>query len=455
MREGSENNVNTELIVKSSMTMKNMIKKAHFLSFLLLLFFQPALLSAQEAFPSEQFIYMDYIRSVKFYTEGLFLSYPIIELGGAGRVTLAFDDIDGDTKDYFYKVVHCDRDWKPSQLAELEYVEGYTEERLQNFQFSFKTLWPYTHYELTLPNRDTRFTKSGNYLLFIYDDTYDRQLVLTRRFVVVDPKVTIAPRVLRASQVSKFRTHQEIDFVVNHEQFKIQNPMLEVRATVLQNGRWDNAITDVPPKFIRSNSLLFDHQDLVVFPGGKEFRFLDLRSFRLVSYNIYSVERTDDGFVVQLKYDEPRSGQSYTTFNDLDGNFVIETTDQPDNQLSAEYADVVFYLKKPQPYYGEEVYLFGGLTDWTILPEYRMEYDENLGAYVGQALLKQGYYDYGYATLPLPANDKKDKKPQPDLTEIEGTWHETENQYTILIYYRPFGSRYDQVIGSVSFTSNL
>ncbi|MCB0589635.1 MAG: DUF5103 domain-containing protein [Phaeodactylibacter sp.] len=432
------------------------MKKAHHYLPFLLVILQPFLLAAQQDdFPSEDFIYMSYIRSVKFHIEGLYLSYPVIELGGAARVTLSFDDLDGDTKDYFYKVVHCDRDWKPSQLTELEYVEGYTEERIQNFEFSFKTLWPYTHYELTLPNQDTRFTKSGNYMLFVYDDTYDRQLVLARRFVVVDPKVTIDPRVLRASQVSKFRTHQEIDFVVNHEKFKIQNPMAEVRATVMQNGRWDNALTDISPKFIRSNALLFDYQDVIVFPGGKEFRFADLRSFRLVSFNIYSVERTDDGFVVQLKYDEPRAGEAYTSFNDLDGNFIIETTDQPNNTLSAEYADVVFYLKRDQPYYGKEVYLFGGLTDWDILPEYRMEYDEGLGAYVGQALLKQGYYDYAYATLPVATNDKKGPKPQPSLTEIEGSWHETENQYTILIYYRPFGSRYDQVIGSVTFSSNL
>lgn len=433
-----------------------MMKKTHRLLLLLLsLSFQPFALSAQEGFPGENFIYVDYIRSVQFHTEGLFLSYPIIELGGAARLTLSFDDLDGDTKDYFYGVVHCDRDWKPSQLAELEYVEGYTEERIQNFQFSFKALWPYTHYELTLPNRDTRFTKSGNYMLFVYDDTYERQLVLARRFVIVEPKVSIDPKVLRAAQVSKIRTHQEIDFVVNHEQLRIQNPMLEIRATVLQNGRWDNAITDIPPKFIRSNALLFDHQDLVVFPGGKEFRFLDLRSLRLVAFNIRSVERTDDGFLVQLKYDEPRSGQAYTTFRDLNGNFVIETTDQPDNKLSAEYLDVLFYLKKPQPFYGREVYLFGGLTDWTALPEYRMEYDEGLGAYVGRALLKQGYYDYAYATLPIQPNDKKGKMPQPDLEEVEGDWHETENQYTILVYYRPFGSRYDQVVGALSFTSNL
>lgn len=446
-------NASANMIVKSIQT-KNMKKKTHsFFCLVLFFLFQPLFLSAQDDFPSEEFIYVDYIRSVKFHIEGIYLSYPIIELGGAARVTLSFDDLDGDTKDYFYKVVHCDRDWTPSQLAELEYVEGYTEERIQNFQFSFKTLWPYTHYRLTLPNQDTRFTKSGNYMLFVYDDTYDRQLVLARRFVVVDPKVSIDPRVLRASQVSKFRTHQEIDFVVNHEQFKIQNPMAEVRATVLQNGRWGNAITDIPPKFIRSNALLFDHQDKVVFPGGKEFRFLDLRSLRLVSFNVYSVERTNDGFVVQLKFDEPRSGMAYTTFEDLNGNFVIETTDQPDNELSAEYADVVFYLKKDTPYQGSEVYLFGGLTDWTILPEYRMEYDEGLKAYVGQALLKQGYYDYGYATL--PTTDKKGQAPQPDMTEIEGSWHETENQYTILVYYRPFGSRYDQVIGSISFTSNL
>lgn len=399
--------------------------------------------------------YLDNIRSVKFHSEELLLSYPIIELGGAARLMLSFDDIDGDVKDYIYTFVHCDINWEPSNLQEMEYLEGFTGERIQQFNFSFKTLWPYTHYELSLPNNDLRWLQSGNYLLKIYDDTDDRKLAITRRFVIVEQLTSIAPQVLRASQVSKFRTHQEIDFVVDHPRLKIQNPLQEIRATVLQNGRWDNAIVDIPPKFIRPNRLIFDFQDQIVFPGGKEFRFVDLRSLRLVSFNILSVERTDDGISVQLKKDAPRVRQAYTTFEDIDGNFILETTDQGDNDLAGEYCDVLFVLDVEQPFPDQELYLFGGFTEWQLKPEYKMVYNNALNGYVGKALLKQGYYDYSYAALPVVPNSQRAGAAQADMAFIEGNSYETENEYTILLYYRPFGSRFDRVVGALTFTSNM
>lgn len=420
--------------------------------FLLAIFKLPA---QDEGLRNYDYTYLDNIRSVKFHSEGLLLSYPIIELGGAARLALSFDDIDGDVKDYIYTFVHCDINWQPSNLQEMEYLEGFTGERIQQFSFSFKTLWPYTHYELSLPNNDLRWLQSGNYLLKVYDDTDERRLAITRRFVVVEPLLGIGPQVLRASQVSKFRTHQEIDFVVDHPRLKIQNPLQEIRAVILQNGRWDNAVTDVPPKFIRPNSLIFDYQDRVVFPGGKEFRFADLRSLRLVSFNVLSVDRTDDGIFIQLKKDQFRAQQSYTTFEDINGNFVLETTDQDDNDLAGEYCEVFFTLNAEQPYSGKEVYLFGAFTEWQLKPEYRMAYNESRNGYVGKALLKQGYYDYSYAVLDEEANNSQNKQPVPDMGVVEGNSFETENEYTILIYYRPFGSRFDRVVGAATFTSEL
>lgn len=423
----------------------------------LFLLLHPSRANAQDEYLRyTDFTYLDNIFSVKFHVEGLLLTMPIIELGSSTRLVLTFDDIDGDVKDYTFTFVHCDANWQPSNLPEMEYLEGFPGERIRQFNFSFKTLWPYTHYTLPLPNQDLRWLVSGNYLLKIYDDT-NKQLAITRRFVVVDSKVSIRPEVLRAAQVNKFRTHQEIDFVVEHPRLNIRNPMQEVRATIIQNGRWDNAIIGVEPKFIRPNTLIFDYQDRVVFPGLREFRFLDLRSLRLVSFNIASVQRTDNGFVVQLKRDLPRSRQAYTTFEDINGNFLLATTDQEDNNLSGEYLETYFALEAEEPFPGREVYIFGGFTEWQMKPEFRMEYDAEAKAYLGGALLKQGYYDYMYAAT--PAEWDKPKKgggdPEADLAFIEGSSFEAENEYTIIMYYRPYGSRFDQVVGVLSFSSEL
>ena len=421
---------------------------------ILLLSFNTA--SAQdEGLRNYDYTYLDNIFSVKFHLEGLFLSYPMIELGSPSRLLLSFDDIDGDVKDYTYTFVHCDANWQPSNLPEMEYLEGFTGERIRQFTFSFKTLWPYTHYQLPLPNQDMRWLVSGNYLLKVYDGT-NQQLAITRRFVVVDTKLSISPEVLRASQVSKFRSHQEIDFVVDHPRLTIRNPMQEVRAAILQNGRWDNAITGIEPKFIRPNSLIFDWQDRIVFPGIREFRFLDLRSLRLVSFNIASVQRVDNNITVQLKRDVPRTRQSYTTFEDINGNFLLATTDQEDNNLSGEYLEVYFTMEVEEPFPGRDIYLFGGFTEWQMKPEFKMVYDPDAKAYMGGALMKQGYYDYMYAATPAEWDKPKNNAPaEPDLAFIEGSSFEAENEYTVIIYYRPYGSRFDQVIGVLTFTSNI
>lgn len=423
-------------------------------------------LGAQEGeIKNKDFVYADHIRSVQFNVQGLESSNPIVELGGSAKLVLSFDDLDADVKDYFYSIVHCDRNWQPSNLQEMEYLDGFNEERIDNYKFSVKTLWPYTHYRLTLPNRDMRWKLSGNYLLLVYDESNDRELVITRRFVVVDKQVSIAPKFLRANQVSKLRTHQEIDFQVVHKDLQIRNPMREINAAILQNGRWDNAVKNLPPKFTQPELMIFDYQNKVVFPGGKEFRFLDLRSLRRVAFDVALVKQVDNTYVVELKPDRPRDELAYTTFEDLNGDFIIETQDQNTaagrledlrrDQTFAEYAEVSFALettKRP----GYEVYLFGEFTDWRMQEAYRLKYDEQLGAYTTWALLKQGYYDYLYVAKPIIPNDRQgDKEPHPDLSVFEGNSHETINDYTIIIYYRPFGSRYDQVIGSVTFTSTL
>ncbi len=417
------------------------------------------LVAAQdEGLVFENHIYKPNIKTVQFHVDGLLTSYPMYNLNAGTPLLLSFDDMDGDSKNYTYTIVHCNMYWEPSNLAEMEYIDGFIEERVESFEFSFNTLQPYTHYRIAMPNSRMRFTKSGNYLLKVYDNEGRKSLAITRRFVVIEPIVQMNPRLVRPNIAGKLQTHQEIDFVINHERIKISRPMQEIRAAVLQNGRWDNAITDVPPFLFRSNELIFDYQDKIIFPAGKEYRPLDIRSMRFRSQGVAAIQQTDNGYDITLEKDRKRVNDAYFQRVDIDGNFVIENNDRTnlDPDLSGNYANVLFPLYSPEPLYDYDVYIIGAMTDWQLKPEFKMVYNNAVNSYVAKVELKQGYYDYMYATVPIQNANKKPKTPVlPDFSEIEGNWYETENQYTILIYYRAFGERYDRIIGAATFNSNL
>ena len=391
-------------------------------------------------------VYLDNIRSIKFHPTGLMTEPPLINLGSSSQIYLTFDDLDPDVKIYTYRLIHCDADWTPSDLTEGEYINGYQEEEIDNFEFSFNTFTQFTNYYLTLPNEDMVMTRSGNYLLVVYEDEDERILAFTRRFMVVDPIMRVFPENARPGMVSKFDTHQEIDFVVSHENINIRNPQIEISAAVLQNGRWDNAIQNIKPQFQRTERLVFDFQDKIVFPAGKEFRFLDLRTLRNPSGEIYQIEQTPTSIDVTLLKDEKRFNKPYFEYDELNGQFVVETFDGRDPNLESDYCSVLFSLYSPTEYYDEDVYIMGAFTDWELKPEAKMVYNNRVNAYVGKYFLKQGYYNYYYALVP-----KAGGPPQIDITE--GNWFETENMYTVLVYYRPFGTRYDQLVAARTISS--
>ncbi len=415
---------------------------------LFFLVFSFSLKAQDEELRYEDWVYKDHIKSVRFHVDGLVLTQPIIDLGSDVALQLSFDDLEGGVKDYVYSVVHCNADWEPSVLAEMEYIDGFSEDRINDWRFSAKTLTPYTHYTLSLPHEDMRLTKSGNYLLKVYESGRQKTLALTLRFLVVEPLVQITPRMVNTAAVSKLRTHQEIDFLVNYERVPIRAAQQEIRATVLQNGRWDSALPLIPPMFVRTDQLVYDFQDKIVFPGGKEFRFVDLRSLYSSTPGITSIERIEDRLEVTLEREGKRSGSAYIQYEDINGNFVVETRDQR-NPLSAEYLNVLFMLQSSEPYYDHDIYIVGKFSDWKPKQAFRMAYNNAVNAYVGTLQLKQGYYNYAFAAVPLRSKDNAI-----NFSEIEGDWYETENEYTILVYYHPLGERYDRLIGVASFNSN-
>ncbi|MEM9992230.1 MAG: DUF5103 domain-containing protein, partial [Bacteroidota bacterium] len=226
---------------------------------------------------AENRTYYEGIHSVKFHPQGVAFSYPILPLRSGGRLHLSFDDLENDIMDYAYTIIHCDKDWNRSNLEDLEYLDGFTGELLENFSTSFGTYANYVHYDLFLPNQDLRWTQSGNYLLVIYDQDNDNEVVLTRRFMITEELVNIEAKAVPVMRIGDNRTHQEIDFTIYHEALPLRNQQNDLSVTVLQNGHWQNAIDNLKPLFMYKDKLSYDYQGKIVFPGLNEYRMLDLR----------------------------------------------------------------------------------------------------------------------------------------------------------------------------------
>ena len=410
----------------------------------------------------ENHTYSEALRTVRLTIDGFPHSYPVIQLGGGARLRLSFDDVSEDLQRYSYGFIHCNQDWKPSNLGQMEYNSGFATDYLEDYDFSLRTLTQYVHYDLTFPNQNMRLEKSGNYLLVVYD-TRSEQPVITRRFMVSENLAGVTARVTRPNVVDKIRTHQEVQLVVNTKQLRPRAPLQEISATVLQNGRWDNAVTGVAPNLLGRENVQFNYQDVIVFAGGNEFRNLDLRSVQAPRTPVSSITNEGDFIAMMLLPEETRGNSAYVQYFDLNGDYVNFRTDRPVVNLAdeflqenfarfgldftGEYIEVTFLLK---PRNGipldDQLYLFGALSEWQLKHDYRMVWNANINAYVGRVMVKQGFYNYYYVS-PGRSNGV-------ELERTEGSHEETENDYLGLIYYRPLGGRYDQLVGTTAISSN-
>jgi len=386
-------------------------------------------------------VYDSSIQSVQLFRLGWSNSYPIIELGDMSqRLQLSFDDFTGEARDFSYSFIHCDANWQPSDLNILEYQMGPDYDLIREMVFSRAARQQFVHYDLFFPNDQIQLTLSGNYLIQVIDNE-TQAVVLTRQFYVVEPRVTIAPRIKQATQARYRFTHHEVDFDVISGEYNITNPYQDLQVHVFQNQRPDNAIKDLKPMFIKQNQLVYEYDDKNLFPGGNEFRFFDIRDLNYRALRTEFTEVVKDTFHVYLVADEVKGSRQYLDYRDINGRYLIHQTDPRDIALiDAQYVWVHFKLPYPSPLVGAKLYLYGEFTQWRFLPEFELTYHPGFKGYVGKALVKQGYYNYHYAIV----NNSTQKG---DITLIEGNHFETENEYLFLAYHRKIGEIYDRLIG--------
>ncbi|MCH5327114.1 MAG: DUF5103 domain-containing protein, partial [Duncaniella sp.] len=63
-------------------------------------------------------------------------------------------------------------------------------------------------------------------------------------------------------------------------------------------------------------------------------------------------------------------------------------------------------------------------------------------------LLKQGAYNYQYLYV-APGSERGESGP------VEGNYFQTVNEYTVKVYHRPRGGRYDRLVGIGSITTGI
>lgn len=406
--------------------------------------------AAQENTIGPDHVYYKNIRSVKFNQAGDQLSYPMITLNGGDKLELSFDDMDNDIKNYFYTFILCNADWTPAQINQLEYMRGFSENRIQDYRFSSIALQKYTHYTVQLPNQNCYPIKSGNYLLKVYLDSDTSQLVFTRRMLVITNKAGVSGFIQQPVTPKIFRTYQKVNFSVNTTGLNVVNPFDQMKVVILQNYRWDNAVKYPRPLFVKGNILEYNWEVDCVIPAGKEWRWIDLRSFRLQTERVRNTEYAKDHTDVYAMPDIERGNKIYQYIKDINGLYYLATIDDYDPFYEGDYATVHFSYPAAEPFAGYNMYIIGQLTDYECNENNLMVYNPTTRAYEGSLFLKQGFYNYIYGLI-----DTSVPGSLPDTKVTEGDWWETENNYTILVYYRALGGRSDELVATTTLNSML
>lgn len=385
------------------------------------------------------------VQTVMLHPTGWPLGPAMINLDDDSKLELHFDILDSTLGNYMYSLIHCDYNWQPSELDVQEYVDGPPEDYLMDYEYSRNTFQKYIHYRLEIPNFTMRITKSGNYLLRVYEDGDPENLILTRRFCVAEQQLAVQANIHQATRVKERYSHQEVDFTVSTRGYALTNPYSDLKVVILQNHSWENATSDLQPRFMKDELLDYDYDGENAFHGLNEFRLLDIKNTRFTGQGVERVTYSNRENHAYKELDKSRGSLVYLQRPDLNGWFFIKNDWlDTEGQVDADYVYTHFRLKQNTPESGGDIYIYGALTDWQIKPEAKMKFNQIELQYEATMYLKQGLYNYLYVFV-------KDGAIQPDMTTYEGSHFQTENEYAILVYHRQLGWDYDRLLSYTVF----
>jgi len=384
-------------------------------------------------------VYDPFIKTVQLYPFGAKSNTQLLSaampLRGNQQLVLEFDELFNDAFTYQVKYIRCDANWQKSNLSDLEFLNTYNEFTIDEYEYSFNTKTPYVHYRIVLPKP----TLSGNYVLVVYADGDETDIIISQRFLVYENRVTFTDQFGFSGVNHASRFNQQLQFEINYKGMGIQNPRDQVSVSILQNQRWDIARTNLKPTFIREGDYKLEYRyftEETMFPGGNEFRYFDLRSIKYFGENVKTAHIEKDQIFTWLEDDKRKSEFAYSTvLMDLNGQYVIDNVEGFNPIIENDYSKVEFTLVSPK--INGNVFIVGALNEWKRSKDNTLVYNKELGAYKGSLILKQGWYNYQYLV----------ESPSHPLNYFDGNWSATNNQYQIIVYYRPYDISTDLIIG--------
>lgn len=361
---------------------------------------------------------------------------PIFKLGEGFQ--LQFDDLFGNEANYYYEIIHCDYNWRPSQIPKNEYLTGFDNQRIRDYTNSFNTLQIYSHYKLPIPNQFTQLLLSGNYIVKILNE--EKEVVFSRKFILYEDLATIPIQVKRARTVSNLDFKQNLEFTIRSNTVTFQNPLKNVKVVIVQNGQFNSVIKNISPQYTIGNDLVYKYDSETQFWAGNEFLFFENKDIRAANNNIARVNSANEIYISYLYTSNARANFPYSFTEDINGNFLVKNINAENNEIEADYAWVYFSLSAPTFRSKNEVYITGMFNNYNLSPEYKMDYNAKAGVFEKAVLIKQGFTNFQYTIA--------DAKGAIDYENaIDGNFYQTENEYTIIAYYRDNNDRYDRVIG--------
>ena len=369
---------------------------------------------------------------------------PIFKLGEG--FLFQFDDLFGNEANYYYEIVHCDYNWVPSDIPKSEYLQGFDGQRIQEYTNSVNTLQIYSHYQLSIPNTNTQLRISGNYILKILDENKD--VVFSRKFILNEDIVMVPFQIKRSRTLKNIEYKHDMEFSIKSNTLNFQNPLKNVKVMLLQNGEFNNAIKNIVPQYTIGNDLIYKYDTQTQFWAGNEFLYFDNNNIRAASNTISHVDSGSDIYKTYLYTNKAKANYPYSFMEDVNGNFVVRNINATNNDTEADYSWVYFSLSAPAFMQNKGIYIGGMFNNYSLTPDYKMDYNAKNGLYEKAILIKQGFTNYKY----IVADDKGNIDNE---NAIDGNFYQTENDYSVIVYYRENNDRYDRVIGKGNANSSV
>ena len=337
-------------------------------------------------------VYNPQVKSLQVVVNQNWQSLPVMKLNSEDRLHVSFDELSHDYHRYVYHVERCEADWTTAgEVFESDWLAGFNDNIIDDYEYSINTTVLYTHYRLTLPNDQCRLTMSGNYRLHIREDDSDED-ILTAEFIVTEQSMLLSMAATTNTDTDTNGRHQQVTMAINYRNLAVTQPEEQIRTVVMQNGREDNCRRNVRPSYISLNGLEWDHCRELIFEAGNEYRKYEVLDPSHPTLGIDYIRWDGEYYQVFPFMSEPRPNYLYD--EDADGAFYIRNSDNRENDTVSDYVWVNYRLKSQPGLDGQIV--IDGMWATEADDTYRMTYDAESGLYTASILQKQGYYSYQY-----------------------------------------------------------